>query len=73
MTDSQPSFSIGIEEEYLLVDSDSGDLAVDPPAGPMADPAVVDHLVGETVADCGGAVRRAKTAAHPAARPRASL
>ncbi len=29
---SEPSFTIGIEEEYLLVDRQSRDLAVDPPA-----------------------------------------
>jgi carboxylate-amine ligase len=37
MVDSQPTFSVGIEEEYLLVDRESRELAVDPPAGLMAD------------------------------------
>ena len=32
MAVSEPSFTIGIEEEYLLVDRRSRDLAVDPPA-----------------------------------------
>lgn len=31
MTASEPSFTIGIEEEYLLVDRDTRNLAVDPP------------------------------------------
>ena len=33
----EPSFTIGIEEEYLLVDLDTLDLATDPPAALMAD------------------------------------
>ncbi|MHA1597823.1 MAG: carboxylate-amine ligase [Alphaproteobacteria bacterium] len=33
----KPSFSIGIEEEYLLVDRDSRDLASDPPDGFLAE------------------------------------
>ena len=37
MTDSPPTFSVGMEEEYLLVDLETRDLAVDPPAGLMAD------------------------------------
>ncbi len=37
MADSRPTFSVGIEEEYLLVDRDSRELAIDPPAGLMAD------------------------------------
>ncbi|MEL7298690.1 MAG: hypothetical protein AAGJ86_13595 [Pseudomonadota bacterium] len=31
MTRRTPSFTIGIEEEYLLVDQQTGDLATDPP------------------------------------------
>ena len=30
-----PSFSIGVEEEYLLVDKETRDLVVDPPASIM--------------------------------------
>lgn len=37
MTAAQPTFTIGLEEEYLLVDKRTGDLAVDPPADFMAD------------------------------------
>jgi carboxylate-amine ligase len=37
MNDARPTFTIGIEEEYLLVDKETRDLAVDPPAGVMAD------------------------------------
>lgn len=33
----EPEFTIGMEEEYLLVDKDSRDLAVDPPAEFMED------------------------------------
>jgi carboxylate-amine ligase len=33
----EPSFTVGIEEEYLLVDRETRDLVVDPPAGLMAD------------------------------------
>ena len=31
MPEKEPSFTVGIEEEYLLVDRDSRDLASDPP------------------------------------------
>ena len=31
MAIKEPSFSIGIEEEYLLVDKESRDLAAEPP------------------------------------------
>ncbi len=34
---NEPSFTIGIEEEYLLVDKETRDLVTDPPAGLMAD------------------------------------
>ena len=34
---ADPSFTIGIEEEYLLVDKESRDLVADPPAELMAD------------------------------------
>ncbi|MEQ9689113.1 MAG: carboxylate-amine ligase [Bauldia litoralis] len=37
MTTPPPSFTIGIEEEYLLVDRETRDLAADPPAGLAAD------------------------------------
>ncbi len=37
MTTAEPSFTIGIEEEYLLVDRETRDLAADPPAGLAAD------------------------------------
>ena len=33
----EPSFTVGIEEEYLLVDRETRDLAPDPPAGMMKD------------------------------------
>jgi carboxylate-amine ligase len=36
-TAPEPSFTIGVEEEYLLVDRESRDLVPDPPAGLMAD------------------------------------
>ncbi len=36
-TTREPSFSIGVEEEYLLVDKQSRDLVPDPPAGLLAD------------------------------------
>src|SRR5262249_58344041 len=32
----EPSFTIGIEEEYLLVDKDSRDLAAEPPPALLA-------------------------------------
>jgi carboxylate-amine ligase len=32
-----PSFTVGIEEEYLLVKLDNRDLATDPPASLIAD------------------------------------
>ena len=31
MTLKEPSFTVGIEEEYLLIDPTTGDLAGDPP------------------------------------------
>jgi glutamate---cysteine ligase / carboxylate-amine ligase len=37
MSEKEPSFTIGIEEEYLLVDPETRDLAVDPP----------EQLIGE--------------------------
>jgi carboxylate-amine ligase len=33
----EPSFTIGIEEEYLLVDRETRDLAVDPPKSFMTE------------------------------------
>ena len=32
MSADEPSFTVGIEEEYLLVDVDSRDVSADPPA-----------------------------------------
>ncbi len=45
----EPSFTVGIEEEYLLVDRETRDLVVDPPAGLMADcrAALGDHVTPE--------------------------
>tara|TARA_R110000868_G_scaffold80390_13_gene228439 strand:+ start:1761 stop:2933 length:1173 start_codon:yes stop_codon:yes gene_type:complete len=45
----EPDFTIGIEEEYLLVDLESRDLAVDPPAGFMEDckKALGEHVTPE--------------------------
>ena len=37
MTDREPIFTIGIEEEYLLVDAATGELASDPPEALMRD------------------------------------
>ena len=37
MTIAEPSFTIGIEEEYLLVDRESRDLVVDPPDSLMSE------------------------------------
>jgi carboxylate-amine ligase len=37
MSEKQPSFTVGIEEEYLLVDRDSRDLASDPPPTLLTD------------------------------------
>ncbi|MCB1486732.1 MAG: carboxylate-amine ligase [Bauldia sp.] len=37
MTTPEPSFTLGIEEEYLLVDRETRDLAADPPAALVAD------------------------------------
>ncbi|MEM7610969.1 MAG: carboxylate-amine ligase [Pseudomonadota bacterium] len=37
MPDKFPPFTIGIEEEYLLVDAATGDLATEPPEGMLAD------------------------------------
>src|SRR3954447_15138333 len=37
MTAAQSTFTIGLEEEYLLVDPKTRELAVDPPAAFMAD------------------------------------
>ncbi|MBL4757315.1 MAG: carboxylate-amine ligase [Rhizobiales bacterium] len=45
----EPSFTIGIEEEYLLVDKESRDLAADPPKELMQDCAAAlgDHVTPE--------------------------
>ncbi len=37
MSRSEPPFTIGIEEEYLLVDPETRDLAIDVPAALMAE------------------------------------
>ena len=37
MNQPQPSFTVGVEEEYLLVDRESRDLVVDPPADLLAE------------------------------------
>ena len=42
----EPSFTMGVEEEYLLVDRESGDLAASPP----------ESLIDECVAELGGQV-----------------
>ena len=36
MAIQEPTFSIGMEEEYLLVDKDTGDLAPEPPPALLA-------------------------------------
>ena len=46
MTAPEPSFTIGIEEEYLLVDRSTGDLIVEPP----------EELMTECEAEIGGQV-----------------
>ena len=43
----QPSFTLGVEEEYLLVDAETLELAVDPPAGFM--PACQKQVTGQVV------------------------
>lgn len=45
----EPSLTIGIEEEYLLVDRETRDLVVDPPPGLMADchAALGEHVTPE--------------------------
>ena len=35
MTTAEPAFTLGVEEEYLLVDAETGDLASDPPESLM--------------------------------------
>ena len=47
MPDGAPSFTIGIEEEYLMVDRETRDLAVDPPDEFMRD---CEALLGARVA-----------------------
>ena len=46
MTKSEPKFTIGIEEEYLLVDRDTRALVVDPPKNLMSE---CEGLIGEQV------------------------
>ncbi len=45
-TEKEPSFSIGIEEEYLLVDRETRDLASDPPDEVLTD---CEKLIGDQV------------------------
>ncbi len=49
MTVAEPSFTVGIEEEYLLVDRDTRNLAVDPPVDLMR--AYEDKLEGRVTAE----------------------
>lgn len=42
----EPTFTVGIEEEYLLVDPESRDLVVEPPAGLMS---ALEDVLGERV------------------------
>jgi len=46
MTKSEPKFTLGIEEEYLLVDRDTRALVVEPPQGLMSE---CEDLIGEQV------------------------
>ena len=46
MTKSEPKFTIGIEEEYLLVDRETRALVVEPPQGLMSE---CEELIGEQV------------------------
>ncbi len=46
MTKSEPSFTMGIEEEYLIVDRETRALVVDPPEGLMNE---CEALIGEQV------------------------
>lgn len=41
-----PSFTIGVEEEYLLVDPETRDLATDPPPGLMPDAEALEGQIG---------------------------
>ena len=42
---NEPSFTIGIEEEYLLVDQETRDLATDPPSKMLAE--IEQRLTGQ--------------------------
>ena len=42
---NEPSFTIGIEEEYLLVDQETRDLAADPPSKMLAE--IEQRLTGQ--------------------------
>ena len=47
MVYTEPAFTIGIEEEYLLVDRDTRDVVIDPPAAMMAECAsLIEGQVG---------------------------
>jgi len=46
MTKSEPTFTMGIEEEYLIVDRETRALVVDPPEGLMSE---CEALIGEQV------------------------
>ena len=77
MTDSQPTFTIGIEADYLLVHRETCDLAVHPTAGLMVDckAALGDQVSPEFVCRQVEAATRLALSAHPlpAARPWVSL
>ena len=46
MSKSEPKFTIGIEEEYLLVDRETRALVVEPPHDLMSE---CEELIGEQV------------------------
>lgn len=46
MDEKEPPFTIGIEEEYLLIDPTTGDLAIDPPASILKE---CERQLGERV------------------------
>ena len=58
----EPSFTLGIEEEYLLVDEDSRDLAQDPPPALLA-------KCQEALLDYGGQVSRSSCARRSRSAP----
>ena len=52
---NEPSFTIGIEEEYLLVDQETRNLAADPPSNMLAE--IEQRLLGQHGHSAGQAVR----------------